>query len=149
MSCSAGFAWIQHDRPVNVFQSTGPTLAWRRQRLPLTEGCWPGTVSTSTFTATPTHPPTTTPSAAVLPELLSPLRSDHTHAALLRSCHCVVQHGPIRTDPPAELNETSWKESQKCYFTSRACVLVVWVGHFSLTEKAMVWNYFLIGLLVV
>lgn len=55
MSSSAGFAWILHDRPVNVFQSTGPTSAWRRQRLPHTEGCWPGTVSTSTFTATPTH----------------------------------------------------------------------------------------------
>ena len=41
-------------------------------------------------------------SAAVHTELLSPPRSDHTHAALLRSRHCVVQHGPIQADPPAK-----------------------------------------------
>lgn len=55
VSSSAGFAWIPLDRLVNAFQSTGPTLAWRRQRSPHTEGVGEG-LSGYEYVHNYTHP---------------------------------------------------------------------------------------------
>lgn len=153
---SAGFAWILPGRRVNGFPSTGQILVWRKQRLLHIEVVseWLSghnqnlnsytnpNVSTHTLPPSHTHPFTST--QPVPSQNFSPaVPKSHPRCLALFSSLCGSNTDPSGT---AELKQ-KWNEKESQNATSdslRACVLLVWVGHFSWLKKPLVWNYFLI-----
>lgn len=158
---SKGFAWILHGRPANGFPSTGQTLVWRKLRLLHIEGVSEWLSGHNQYLNSYTNPhvsPLPCPSlylhpAVILPELLS------CCAQITPTLPCFVlvavwfQHRPIWTDRPAELKT---KMKIKWHKKNHKMLLHIWLiflaclcafslsWAFLLTEKAMVWNYFLI-----
>lgn len=125
----AGFAWILPGRPANGFPSTGQTLVWRKLRLLHIEGVseWLSGhnqyLNSYTNPHAPHPPPIPLPPPSCCPPRTSLLLCpNHTHAALLCSCRCVVptqthlDRSTCRTKTKMKWNDT--KRITKCYFTS-------------------------------
>lgn len=164
----AGFAWILPGRLANVFPSTGQTLVWRKLRLLHIEGvsewlsghnqylnCYTNAPHppppTHIHTNTHTLPFTLRP-PVVLPELLS------CCAQITPTLPCFVlvtvwfQHRPIwtrstcRTEKWNETIQKNHKMLLDIWLIFLACLCAFSLSWaFLLTEKAMVWNYFLIS----
>lgn len=125
---SKGFAWILPSRPANGSPSTGQTLVWRKLHLLHTEAVsgWLSGHNQYLNSCTNPHVP---PPLIPLPPLSCyppwtslPLCPNHTHAALLCSCPCVVptqthlDWSTCRSDTKIQVNDT--KRITKCYFAS-------------------------------
>lgn len=124
---SKGFAWILLGRPANGFPSTGQTLVWRKPRLLHIEGASEWLLGHNQYLngytnphVPPTHPSLYPPLSCCPPRTSLLLCPNHTHAALLCSCHCVVPTQThldwCRTKTNIKWNDT--KRITKCYFTS-------------------------------
>lgn len=152
---SKGFAWILPSRPANGSPSTGQTLVWRKLHLLHTEAVsgWLSGHNQYLNSCTNPHVPPRSSlylhSAVILPELLSRC------ARITPTLPCFVPvpvwflHRPIWTDPPAELIKKWHKKNHKMLlciwliFLACLCALSLsWA--FLLTEKAMVWNNFVL-----
>lgn len=151
---SSDFAWILLDRPVSGFPSTGQTLVWRKLHLLHIEGVseWLSGHYQYLNSYTNPHispPPSCCPHPQGTSFLLCP---NHTHAALLCSCRCVVP-------PQTHLDWSTCRTKTKMKWNDKKnhkMLLYIWLiflaclcafslsWAFLLTEKAMVWNYFLI-----
>ena len=155
---SAGFAWILPGRPVNVFPSTGQTLVWRKLRLLHTEGVCEWLSGHNQYLNSYTNPCGLSPPnthththPCCPPRTFLLLCPNHTHAALLCSCHCVV---PTQTH--LDWSTCRTKTKMKWHKKNHEMLLYIWLiflaclcafslsWAFLLTVKAMVWNYFLI-----
>lgn len=157
---SKGFAWTLLDRPVNDFPSTGQTSVWRKPRLLHIEGVSEDRIST----LTQLYQPLTFPPAR--PFTSSDCRSSQNCSPAVPKitptlpCFVLVAvwfptqaHPDRSTLQNLKIEKMKRNDTQKritkmllyirLIFLACLCAFSLsWA--FLLTERAMVWNYFLI-----